>query len=95
MASDTVGSIMTASPEGGIVLIAGKEDEQVFCLALLAVTVTLIYLYTGTGSNSLLLKADGTSTRVGGWGHLIGDYGWCTSLIKPFDKISCTTYTQI
>lgn len=60
VASDTVGSIMTASPEGGIVLIAG------------------------TGSNSLLLKADGTSTRVGGWGHLIGDYGsayWISQLM--------------
>lgn len=49
--NDSVGSVHTASAEGGMVIISG------------------------TGSIGQYIAPNGTSTRTGGWGHMIGDEG--------------------
>ena len=68
VASDTIGSLMTCSPTGGIVLIAGQNPIYLLCQQL-------SNLLLGTGSNSLFYSENGTKERCGGWGHIIGDYG--------------------
>ncbi|RXG55536.1 N-acetyl-D-glucosamine kinase [Armadillidium vulgare] len=62
VASDTIGSLMSACANGNI-------------HTLIIIGLGGINLISGTGSNCLLMNPDGATYQSGGWGHMIGDEG--------------------
>ncbi|GBP90190.1 N-acetyl-D-glucosamine kinase [Eumeta japonica] len=82
VASDTAGSLATAAPGGGLVLIAEANSLALFyrslhpggCDCRQFLRMCLVGMKR-TGSNALLQNPDGQKFGCGGWGYLLGDEG--------------------